>query len=595
MRGRPPTPPLSTPAPDGIPDLFGEANASFVGNTTSSSLLQTETSSRNSPDLLSTEIQGQYVDPTSGFSFLERARNRVLACRIPLENVQDHDRTMLQQPLMTAGDKPLMLRAPEDATPAHALLPKGDDAVELLDLYFDVCVATYKPLHRPTLDVWHKTALQNIEQGRSLPHGIGHARVSTLFAVFAVAIYHRQKTQTSVTTQSDTVFHESLTYTSNETGQPRLESAQARLVQVFYLLMTCRMNQAWFTFGTVLQIASSLGLHRRERRPARSKDYIHQECQKRTFWTTYILDKYLGVVLGRPQHYHDDDIDQDLPDCVNDDDMATDGYKINEDHDDCVIEAFVLNASLARLVGKTSRQLYPTRPLSATERLEKTQKLQRELDEWHTSLPPFLSTVKPSSLIRSLQRQSVALKMAHCHAVMHLHRPYLLRSSGCHAEVSVKHCVTAAVTVLRAVDHMATSSPMFHAFWWTHYVTFCALSIAYVWQIQSPRVDCGVNMDQLLALAGRCQAHLARATATNSPSRRYSIILEELRSEAGVRQDVEVGAAASTFMAGLTAAATDGPENSIVENNLFDGWQVSDWLDLDALVNRSHVVRPNRH
>ncbi|KAH0344867.1 hypothetical protein KCU83_g8141, partial [Aureobasidium melanogenum] len=251
------------------------------------------------------------------------------------------------------------------------------------------------------------------------------------------------------------------------------------------------MNQAWFTFGTVLQLVSSLGLHRREKRPRQDRDYVYRQCQKRTFWTTYILDKYFGVLMGRPQHFHDDDIDQDYPDCVNDEDMTATGCKISDDPDDCLIEAFVENAKLARLVGTISRKLYPTRPLSINKRLELTQGLQHDIDD----------------------------------------------------------CIT------------------------------------YVWQIQRPRFDCGLDTEHLFTLAERCQTHLAHATASNSPSRRYSIILEELRAEAEVNSGAHPAAGMTDDGTGLTSnpAFEDDQGDFSAAANLFGSWQISDWLDLDAL------------
>ncbi|KAI5240630.1 hypothetical protein E4T42_08305 [Aureobasidium subglaciale] len=585
MRGRPPTPPLSTLVQGQSPHAPSDRQISPYAHDVDDAPRDTGISSRNSPEMDSTNIQGQYVDPTSGLSFLERARERFSSHQTLSDCAQDEDWSYRQQPLLNAGDKPLAL--PDIQPSMTGLLPHGDDAIELLDVYFDVCVATYKPLHRPTLDAWHKQASQNVKAERPLIHNLGHAKLSTLFAVFAVASYHRRKTQDFSFNESDTLFQVSQGLTNMEVGLPRLDSAQARLIQVFYLLMTCRMNQAWFTFGTVLQLVSSLGLHRKVRRARLERDYVYRQCQKRTFWTTYILDKYLGVVMGRPQHFHDDDIDQEFPDCVNDEDMTAVGCDATEDPDDCLIEAFVQNAKLARLVGRISRRLYPTRALTGTKRLELTKQLQTDIDEWHRALPPFLSTVKPSSLIRSLQRQSVAIRMAHSHAVMHLHRPYLLRFAGQESEASVKHCLAAALAVLRTADNIATSGRMFHAFWWTHYVTFCALSIAYVWKIHGHPIDGGFDTEQLFRLAERCQTHLAHATASNSPSRRYSIILEELRAEAGNNQashtteDTTGNHAASTFN---IAPAPDIGGLATGDHSL-EGWQISDWLDLDALAH----------
>ena len=113
-------------------------------------------------------------------------------------------------------------------------------------------------------------------------------------------------TQPDMQLQSDMLFIEASRLTLAETGIPKLESAQCRLIQVLYLLMSCRFNQAWYTFGHALQIISALGLHRRDDRKrqatATRRDYIDEQCRKRTFWVAYTLDKYLGVIFGRPRY-----------------------------------------------------------------------------------------------------------------------------------------------------------------------------------------------------------------------------------------------------------------------------------------------------
>jgi hypothetical protein len=112
--------------------------------------------------------------------------------------------------------------------------------------------------------------------------------------VLAIATFHEQKAAgTSLLAtddepslrQCDGLFSEASRLTDSETGFPQLESAQARLIQVLYLLMSSRMNQAWYTFGHVLQIISALGLHRRDRskRFTHRGDYIEDQCRKRTF------------------------------------------------------------------------------------------------------------------------------------------------------------------------------------------------------------------------------------------------------------------------------------------------------------------------
>lgn len=611
LRGRPPTPLPSTPRHTRTAVQHGSSVEPTYGQLGPQKTQTFEPgSARLLPDLESSYMHGQYIDTPSGLAFLRRAQERFARQNQELSGIAGTSEDAL---LMTAGDKPLLGQG------GDAQIPDPADAKDLLDLYFDVCVATYRILHRPTVDLW----LASMHAGGQEVYGtyIDQAKQAILFGLFAIATFHRQKHRGAVDDQdallqSDSFFREATRLTDAETGLPQLESVQARLIQVFYLLMTCRMNRAWYAFGNVLQLISALGFHRMDGYSSRSKgDYIQVQCCKRVFWTAYILDKYLGVVLGRPPHFHDEDLHLNFPDCVNDENMTTAG-PTEDDGGDCHIDAFVFNARLARIVGRVSRKLYPLRPVSESERLSAVQAFNGEMDQWTKSLPPLFSTVRPSSLIRSFRRQATALKVASYHACMHINRPSLLRQpsatlNGTQAE-SISRCLSAASRLLRIVDDMSKDGPLFHAFWWTHYVAFCALSVIYVWEIQETRLPAGLEMNEtgveIAKLAERCHNHLAQATATNSPSRRYAIILDELRAQASkskkraergdarpARQrpmlsvnelaqlpqhsDIDLGAVANDCQADLES--TGGSDSW----DWLNSWQPADWLDLDAFVS----------
>jgi hypothetical protein len=110
------------------------------------------------------------------------------------------------------------------------------------------------------------------------------------------------------------------------------------------------MNQAWYAFGSTVPIVLALGLHRKaakNRTPGNrtpTMDYITSECRKRTFWSVYIIDKYLAVVFGRPRFYHDDDIDQEYPHQVNEEDMTPHGPAHTEPKMDCLVDAMIFHA-----------------------------------------------------------------------------------------------------------------------------------------------------------------------------------------------------------------------------------------------------------
>lgn len=583
--------------------------------------------SRGSPEL---EVAGQYSDPTSGLSFLHRAWRRI-SNNENSQVMSGHMGSMEDSQLLTrAGDKPFL-------DTRQLQLPSLSRGHEFLALYFDVCIATYRILHRPSVESWFTTVSQNAQCGRPLFFGIGRARAATVLSVLAIASFHEDKAKGNtsfspadggtIQSQSDELFCEASRFSDEETGIPRLESAQSRIVQVLYLLMSCRFNQAWYTFGHSLQIISTLGLHRRDdhkRTPTACKrDYIEAQCRKRTFWVAYTLDKYLGVIFGRPRHYHDDDIDQGFPDSVNDEDMTNTGPHVNVT-DDCHIDSLINHAKLAQIAERISREVYSIKPVPDHVRLASSHRLGAELRQWRASLPPFLGAINPSSLIPSFRRQAVALKLSYCHAVMLAHRPFLLKNTTRNSEEmkslakeGLAECISAAQSVLELVDRMAREGPLFHAFWWTHYVCFCALVVVYVWAIQESSDRTSLHERRtILDQAERCLQHLAQATATNSPSRKYSIILQELRAEAKRKtvRPVQEQAHVATVPSISTAVSNNDRPEALHENlqnltshepdaamqmwqplfgspidtatpglqNFMDDWQTTDWLHLDS-------------
>lgn len=175
----------------------------------------------------------------------------------------------------------------------------------------------------------------------------------------------------------------------------------------------------------------------------------------------------------------------------------------------------------------------------------------------------------------------------------------------------------AAREVLETVDIMVREKgSMFHAFWWTHYVTFCALSVIYVWDLQQRRLGRIMSSGcqaSLLKLAEKCQRHLANATATNSLSHRYAIILERFRTASlsqflksnafhTPRKDLilsiqddrtpEMEDVMTPTSNGDLASELNSVDPSLAQNACtLDTWQMTDWLDQNCLVSSS-IVSP---
>lgn len=250
--------------------------------------------------------------------------------------------------------------------------------------------------------------------------------------------------------------------------------------------------------------------------------------------------------------------------------------RIHRQHDDCLCPSLPVrfssppppiltlpvspsndNPRLGRILGDISRQIYSINTLTRDSPLETAIRLTSELEKWKETVPPLFNSVHPSSLIPPLCRQSQVLQLAYSHAMIHVTRSFLLndftdlsrRPKVPHPMVSshVQKCIQAAEDIMTIVDGLAQQGVLIQSFWFTHYVCFCAVLVVYIHTIQQHRKTLGASssasvssaasldgsdkLRQLFSLAESCQQHLAEATRKNCPSRRYGIILEELRQE----------------------------------------------------------------
>ncbi|KAJ5750992.1 hypothetical protein N7533_008020 [Penicillium manginii] len=366
-RGRPPTPPFSTPsrAQETIfprpPIDSNTTDQRDLESASSASLAreapQNPRNESTSQSLQEAEIEDQYFDPTSGLNFLHRAWRKLSTQKGDGASYDFHE-TDKRQLLASAGDRPFNADSNVFDTSEFVCVPQESKMRKLLEFYFETCVVTYRMLHRPTIEAWIDALVKDRTEGKPIGHSLGHAKSSILLAIMAIATLRYEKVHGDMTSQSeadalgesDRLFCMSTSITETETGFPRLESVQARLLQVLYLLQTSRMNKGWYTFGNTCNITLSLGMHRRRdcqrdvSFASRRLGYISLQCYKRTFWVAYTIDKYLSVVFGRPRLYQDEDIDQDFPESVNDEDMTPQGPSLSEDSGDCHIDSLILHA-----------------------------------------------------------------------------------------------------------------------------------------------------------------------------------------------------------------------------------------------------------
>lgn len=252
---------------------------------------------------------------------------------------------------------------------------------------------------------------------------------------------------------------------------------------------------------------------------------------------------------------------KELPTLVEDADLTCNsitptpslGYSIP------VMMAPIEHIKLSKILSAVLRDLYPIRPPSLPHRLSLAQKYTTDLTAWRHSNAHFLDTSNlPSSLLIPIyQRQRNVLNLAYYHAVLLVHRPFLLsnfaslthfeqtaaqRSGAPRAtadahpaleitcQENVRHCLDAAMGIVRVVDDIAESQ-IFRAFWFTQYYAFCAVVVLYIYRIQQGIVEPG-KCEGYYAAGLRCQGVLSSISEADCLSKRYVLVLEELRIEA---------------------------------------------------------------
>lgn len=158
-------------------------------------------------------------------------------------------------------------------------------------------------------------------------------------------------------------------------------------------------------------------------------------------------------------------------------------------------------------------------------------------------------------LIPIFQRQSTVLRLAYAHAMILANRQSLLSNFADlsrqehlppeELQGSTKECIDAAMLVVDTVNEFIDQGKMRRAFWFTHYVSFCAIATLYVYTIQTAlRHDHrntengpgeGESKFQFFEAADKCQKNIFETTVSTSPFRRYNIILDELKREVLLR------------------------------------------------------------
>ncbi|KAH8880848.1 hypothetical protein GQ53DRAFT_617270, partial [Thozetella sp. PMI_491] len=510
------------------------ANGSAQGGVQTESGNSAIPSMVNSPDASQTDQQGHFVGPASGVSFLLRIQRRL----------QQESSGVSTSSIFTFGDLPM-----PTFEQTFLILPPRSHAEDMVQRYFEFASATHRFLHRPSVEAW----LEELYENKGTMKGLERARSRTavLFMVFAHSTNFQNLKQLLIFhLYSARYFAAAEHQLSAEKGEICLTSVQARLAQCFYLLAQSRLNHCWTLFGITAHLSLALGIHRKARVDPKSPnvDYIDLECRKRTFWCVFNLNMYLSATLGRPMTFHDDDIDQEYPMCIDDSQLRHRHASPPRPVGQSIMSAPVAHCKLSRIIAKILRSLYGIRSLSTEEQLELAVHYTGQLKEWREEISHLLDTEGSSSFFVPLVlRQRDILKLAFWHAEILVHRPFLLKSFASLSNYrtnrsgkstskkkeiaeNVNSCLDAAMGIVEIVGQIDVAGQLFPTLFLIPYFAFSAIVILYVHTIQQQDTPPETYL-HYFRVATRCHRQLETIAAKGSLTQRFCVVLQELRLE----------------------------------------------------------------
>lgn len=145
-------------------------------------------SSCDSPERGGTDLDGHYIGPSSGITFLNRAWRRLDQGHI-ISTPPDAEQEIAQQtPIFTFRGSPFL--APRDSS---LNLPKQARGEQLVTRYFDDAVMTYRFLHQGTVDSWFNTIYaQGVVPFANTTESTAR-KAAVIFMVFAQVLLHEER------------------------------------------------------------------------------------------------------------------------------------------------------------------------------------------------------------------------------------------------------------------------------------------------------------------------------------------------------------------------------------------------------------------
>lgn len=368
----------------------------------------------------------------------------------------------------------------KDGREIKIILPPKNVALELVAKTWSFPCVLFRFYHRPSfvkdLDELYETDPENYtnKQNKFLP---------LAYSVMAVGALFSKKNGIDDKFLEDEGFRYFVAARKliDITDARDLHAIQTIVMLVLFLQCSARLSTCYSYIGVALRSALREGLHRKvEQHPFNP---IEIETRKRLFWTIYKMDIYINTMLGLPRSISPEDIDQDLPLELDDENITETGYL--PQHPGKLSSSGVANnhTHLIQVLHNIVKNLYPINTDLKVISHEKVSEMELELREWLSNLPrELIPGFDPPYQYFKANR---LLHLSFLHVQIVLYRPFIHYVSPKYTSqpnvdpLSIqraKNCISVARTVVKLAQDMIDKNLLSGSYWFSIYTIFFSVA-----------------------------------------------------------------------------------------------------------------------
>lgn len=224
-----------------------------------------------------------------------------------------------------------------------------------------------------------------------------------------------------------------------------LATVQCLLLLVVYGLQNPEAVSIYRTSGLAMRVCVELSLHREQDSRAQLT-LLDRELRKRIFWSSYSLDRFVSIILGRPCAIVDENVSCELPADVDDSCILADRIQPLPPGAVTEMTYSICTIKLRRLSGRILGTLYCTQHRSNENLSPMVDRFVTELEAWRLTVPSCNVAPPDDAIVPSIYRSPLYLELGYFHTRLLLYR--LLAPQGHPSDI--RHCAEAALRSVQA-------------------------------------------------------------------------------------------------------------------------------------------------